>query len=210
MSLNLTQLSKLSNEFYRENKESIGDIILFGSILKGARKPNDVDILIVFKEKQDIQLAIQLRKKLEHVIKDLEVNITYKTKKGMKEPGFSARDAILFEGYSLINKSFISSDYGFESLGLFIYQTKGLKNTEKTKFYYALNGRRGSKGFLESINAIKLSDNLIFVPRENIGQTHDFFKFWNIENTYVPSLIPLGLARKSIIGKLDSITKKTN
>ena len=53
------------NAFWKENKESIIDIILFGSVMKGKEKPNDIDILLLTKGKMENDKVYQLRKKIE-------------------------------------------------------------------------------------------------------------------------------------------------
>ena len=84
-------LSKV-DKFFKDNEKEIIDIILFGSVIKGKDKPRDVDILILFSKKKDIDLAYDFRKNLERL--GLKVSITSKTYKELFEPSFMARDAI--------------------------------------------------------------------------------------------------------------------
>ena len=56
-----TKFRSRVDTFCKENKEEIIDIILFGSIVKGKEKPRDIDILLLFKEKKDIDKAYSLR-----------------------------------------------------------------------------------------------------------------------------------------------------
>lgn len=200
MNSKITQLSKISRLFYKRYKEDVNDIILFGSIMKGKQIPTDIDVLILFRKEINKEIEYDYKKQASKIFTNL--SLISKTEDSLKEAYFSAREAILFEGYSLIRKKFIACESGFDSLGIFIYQTKQLSNVEKTKFYYAINGRRGSKGILDSLNAIKLSDNIIAVPLQEIEETKDFFASWKIEYTYTPSLIPSRLAKKHIIGKV--------
>src|SRR3989344_1739284 len=53
------------NEFYNKNKDKIIDIILFGSAIKGKENPRDIDLLILFKEKKDLDLSYELKKRLK-------------------------------------------------------------------------------------------------------------------------------------------------
>jgi predicted nucleotidyltransferase len=200
MNSKITQLSKISRLFYKRYKEDVNDIILFGSIMKGKQIPTDIDVLILFRKEINKEIEYDYKKQASKIFTNL--SLISKTEDSLKEASFSAREAILFEGYSLIRKKFIAYESGFDSLGIFIYQTKQLSNVEKTKFYYAINGRRGSKGILDSLNAIKLSDNIIAVPLQEIEEAKDFFASWKIEYTYTPSLIPSRLAKKHIIGKV--------
>jgi predicted nucleotidyltransferase len=199
MNLKITQLSKLSIALYRKYKDEIKDIILFGSILRGKIEPTDIDILMVFNKKINKDIEYEFKKSTDKYFNN--ISIISKTDAGIYDESFSAREAILSEGYSLIKGQFISEKNGFSSYGLFIYQTKSLNNADKTMFYYSLNGRRGSKGVIESFDSIKISDNVLAVPLVNVEKAKDFFNQWNLEFTYIPSLIPSRLAKKHIIGK---------
>jgi len=193
-------LSKLGKEFYKKYKNQIDDIVLFGSSVRGKKKPNDVDILIIFTEKVDKEIEYEFKNKIVKIIEN--VSLISKTSKGIYDSFFDAREAILFEGYSLVSNELLSSKYGFNAYGMFIYSTKELNNSDKTRFYYAFNGRRGEKGFVDSSNAIKLSDNVLLVSLENIEEAKEFFDFNKIEFKYNPTLIPSRLAKKQIIGKV--------
>ena len=198
MKLNITKLSKQSKVFQKKYKEEIKDIILFGSSLRGKSEPEDIDILILFNKKINKEIEYEFKKQVS--IKN--ISLISKTEDALHDPSFSAREAILFEGYSLIKKHLISSQSGFDSLGMFIYYTKEFTNVKKTRFYHALNGRRGSPGVIDLLKAIKLSNNIIVVPLEKIEEAKEFFEQQNIEFKYVPSLMPARLAKKHIISKI--------
>jgi len=183
-----------------EHKSSIKDVVLFGSTIRGKLEPNDIDILMIFIKSVDKDIEYEFRKRASKIF--ASISIISKTEDNLYDESFSARDAILFEGYSLVRKRFIASLYGFDSLGLFMYQTKSMSNAAKTRFYYALNGRRGSKGVANSLAAIKISNNMIAIPLENIEAAKNFFDTWKVEYSYIPSLLPSRLAKKHIISKV--------
>jgi len=195
-----TQLAKAGRPFFKKYESQLKDIVLFGSFVRGKAKPEDIDILLVFKTKVNKDVEYELKKLFSEYAKN--ISIIPKTEKECAEPSFDARESILFEGYSLINSKFLAEDFGFASFGLFFYDTKNMTNTKKTKFYYALNGRLSKKGVIDSLNAIKLSDNVIAVPLDKIESAKEFFEYWGIGYKYVPSLIPKRLGRKGIIGRL--------
>ena len=196
----ITKLVRNSQIFCEKYKEDITDIILFGSIMRGKEKPQDIDILIIFNKNINKDIEYGYRKHVSKKYKN--ISVISKTQKNICDSSFAAREAILFEGYSLIKKEFVASRYGFISLGKFLYHTKSLSNTKKTRFYYALNGRGASQGIINLLNAIKLSDNIINVPLDKIETAKGFFEYWNIEYIYVPLLIPARLAKKHIISKV--------
>ncbi len=198
MNSNITQLCKVAKAFHEKHKDAVKDVILFGSLVRGKDRPSDIDILIIFFDKVNKDLEYELRQQCHP-----GVSVISKTSDSVCEESFSARESVLFEGYSLVRKRFIASEWGFSSLGLFVYQTRKLANTAKTRFYYALNGRSDSKGILDSLKAIKLSDNILAVPLEKIELAKAFFEYWGVDYTLVQSLIPSRLAKQHIIGRLD-------
>ena len=62
--LNDTNFNKQIKKFYKEHKNKLLDIILFGSSLRGKENPADIDILLLFKEKEDLEIAYQLKKEI--------------------------------------------------------------------------------------------------------------------------------------------------
>ncbi len=195
----ITQFNKISKTFFKENKKEIKDIVLFGSLIRGKTKPKDIDILIIFKTKINKDIEYKFRKLLSNYAQN--ISIISKTEKEYIEPSFDAREGILFEGYSIINSRFIAEDFGFTSFGLFFYDTKNMTNAKKTSFYYALNGRSSNEGVIDKLNAIKLSDNIIAVPLNNIEVAKEFFEYWGLNYKYIPSLMPKRMGKKNIIGK---------
>lgn len=185
---------KLKNKIKELVKNSdIKDIILFGSAVRGKENPKDIDILVLFKEKIDKEKEYEIRKALE---KDFsKISIISKTEKTVLEPSFDAREGLLFEGISLITDKRISEFYGFFPYGLFRYDFKNWSNLQKTKFYYALNGRGDNKGVLDVLNGIKFSDNVILLPVESIESFKKFLESWEINFKYIPILIPERLAK---------------
>lgn len=81
MSRDLLKNNKFSSSiknFYKENKNKILDILLFGSAVKGKEKPTDIDLLIIYKiEKEDSETSHDLRVLLEK--QGFIVSITSKT-----------------------------------------------------------------------------------------------------------------------------------
>lgn len=195
----ITELKKVSKAFYANHKEYVSDIILFGSFMRGKEKANDIDVLIVFDTSVSKEVEYEYRNKIAKLAKN--VSVISKTQETYLSDSFDAREGILFEGYSLIRSRFIASDFGFAGLGIFIYQTKELGNAQKTKIYYALNGRRTAEGFIHATTAIRMSDNVLAFPLDQIENAKEFFNEWKLEYMYVPVLMPQRLARKDLLEK---------
>ena len=182
-----------------KKNEEIEDIIVFGSLVRGKIKPNDIDIIVIFKNKVNKDIEYEIRKEIEKEYNN--ISIISKTKENILDEAFDARESILFEGISLLSDENLADKYGFSSLGMFKYKLTDFNSLKKTKFYHTLNGRSGKEGIVNKLDAIKISDNLIFVPIEKIEEFKEFLELWNINYTYIPTLIPKRLNKKSILEK---------
>ena len=195
MSDKLLKNIKLNSEvikFYKKNKEFLLDIILFGSYLKGKEKPNDIDLLVLYKNKKDFDKGYELKKILEK--KGYKADITNKNYPEIFDKSFKVKEAILSEGYSFINKKFISEGLGYTSLILFKYELKGFSKSNRTRFYYSLYGRkRKNKGILNDFGALKFSDTILLCPIENSERMKDYFNNWKINYIEFPIMIPTRL-----------------
>lgn len=180
-------LESESRKFFNANPEVI-DILLFGSAVKGKTKPNDLDILLVFNREKNLEKAQQLRLLLEKISK-LKISVTAKTYLELFQNNFLAREAVLIESYSLINKMSLAQNYGFSNRVMFNYQLKGKTKSERMRFYYSLYGRN-SVGMLERLKAKKYTDTIILCPVENWEKMREFLNSWNLEFKETPLLIP--------------------
>ena len=181
-------LESESKDFYLHHQKQIIDILLFGSAVKGKETPQDLDLLIIFKEKKEYQLAQELKKSIQSRTK-LNVEIILKTYEELFLENFIAREAILAESYSLLNKINFAAGFGYLTRVLFSYQLKGKTSSERTRFYYALYGR-GFKGVLENLNAQKYAETVILCPLENQMKMREFLESWKVEFKEISLLMP--------------------
>jgi len=188
---NLLKNSELINKikkFQKKNNKEILDIILFGSIVRGKKKPADIDILLIFKNQENSELTYQLTKIFEgHNLNSELTSITYQE---MFDINFLPRESILSEGYSLITDKKLSESFGFQTFIMFIYSQKGFSQTKRMKFHYALNGRNKNPGILKQMNAVKLADTVVLVPLENSEEFKSFLSLWGISFKNFNVLIP--------------------
>ena len=189
---------KLKNELNKFIKTTeIKDILVFGSLIKGKEKPNDVDILVIFKKRVIKDQEYQIKKILTRHYNN--ISIISKTKKTITEASFDARESILFEAFSLLTKKNIAEEYGFLSFGLFKYNFSNWDKLQKTKFYYALNGRGSEEGIFQQLNSIKLSDQTILIPLNKIDNFKEFLDSWKLDYKYIPIMIPKRLGKSKIL-----------
>lgn len=183
-------------EIAKKNSE-IEDIILFGSVVRGKEKPNDIDILLLFKNKINKDIEYTIRKEIEKHFKN--ISLLSKNIKTLYDSFFDAREGIFFEGISLLSGKQLCKKYGFSPLGMFKYEFKNWNKLKKTKFYYALNGRGTKKGIIEELHCIKLSDGIVLVPLPAIEKMKDFLESWEIKYIYIPILLPERLNKKEFL-----------
>ena len=178
-----------SKKTYKCHNSEILDIILFGSTVKGKEKPNDIDILLLFKEKKDQQIIYDFRKALEKKL-SLPIEVTGKTYEELLSSSFVARESFLTEGYSLVHTTSVAESLGFMPRILFIYELKGKTKSECMRFYYSLHGRN-TTGILTTLRSIKFTESSILCPIEFEENMKEFFTNWNILFREIPILLPL-------------------
>lgn len=181
-------LESKSQEFFHKHKDILIDIILFGSIVQGKKNPKDIDIITVFHRKKDLQRSYELRKVLEKA-SGAKVDMVSKTYEELFEVSFTAREALLSEGYSLINKVFLSEGLGYKNMVLFTYKLEGKTKSDRMRFYHSLHGRT-TKGMLYTLKAIKYADTVLLCPVQHRDEMRSYLESWKIEFTEVPVLLP--------------------
>ena len=177
-------LGKIAKKIAKKYFE-IEDIIIFGSYMKGKEKPNDIDVLLIFKQKINKQIELEFKK-----LTNLEIDINSTTLKELEGEGFIAKEGLYLEGKSLVTNKKISESIGFVSIAFIKYDISKIKGSERIKFYYALQGRGKEKGFLSKIGAKRYANNLIVCDYSLIEKVKPFFDYWKLDYQVIPSLIP--------------------
>lgn len=179
---------KTIETFCKNNSKEILDIIIFGSTIRGKKTPKDLDIIILYRNKEDEELSYKLKKILEK--ENVTTDITSKTYKGLFDNNFIAKEAILKEGYSIINKELLCKKLNYSSYILFKYNLNKLSKSKKISFYYSLYGRNGNKGMISKKGLIKFSESTILCPIDKSEETKEYLTQQKIEYTETPILIP--------------------
>src|SRR3989338_1224151 len=194
--LNNTKFRSKTKEFFARNKSKILDIVLFGSAVKGKNKPEDIDILIIHKDKKDFDVSYELKKSLNSL--GLNIQVIDKTYPELFKESFQAREGILAEGYSLVYEQPLSAAFGYISFILFKYELKGFNKSGRMRFYYSLYGRDNTQeGMLKKLKAIKFSNTIILCPMKSSEELKEYLNTWKLQYIEFPILIPSRL--KSIM-----------
>ena len=171
-------LASVCKKFAKGN--DVFDIVLYGSIVKGKEDAEDIDLLLIFKEKK-LNERVEISQRLKEILRKKIPNIDIKSINLVElfEKEFLARQGMLVEGLSLLHDMKISKRLGFESYALFTYKLTNLNHNEKTKFTYALIGRT-SKGMIKQLTAKPLGKGAIIVPTDKSIIFENFLQRWNI------------------------------
>ncbi len=161
-------------------KNDIIDIVLYGSSVKGKEEVRDIDILIIFKDK-NLNERTNIAQNLKEILRKKIDKIDIKTinLKEFFEKDFLARQGILIEGHSLVNNLPFAEKIGFKGYSLFTYNLKNLVHKEKTKFTYALIGRNNI-GIIKQLDGTSLGRGAFLIPIKNSLIFEKFLEKWNI------------------------------
>ena len=188
MKLELTKFSNEAKKLYSKYEDEIDDIIIYGSSMKGKDKPNDIDVLIIFSEKVNKEVEYSFRNSLKSFSEITSVNSV--TLKELRSGNFAATEGLYLEGYSLIRRKLLAEEMALLGTAIIIYDVSKIKGSDRIRFYYALNGRNGSKGFVLSVGAKRLADNVLLCKYDKIEEIKPFFEQWKIPIEILPALIP--------------------
>ncbi len=158
----------------------LADIFLFGSVMKGKRKPGDIDAVALFREKdyERIESIVYSIKKacdkqgIRPHIEPLTID------RMLSEPVFRS---ILHEGYSIREGKKVSQLMGIRPAVVFSYSLEGKTPSEKVRFSYALYGRKPGEGFAKQMGGEEMGRGALLVPVEKSEQAKEFFGTWSVK-----------------------------
>lgn len=162
-----SELESTAKKFARKNLD-IADIIVYGSIVRGKEDARDIDVAIVLaaktKEDRKLSLAQELKESIEKNFPSMQIDVKATDFADLCDASFLARQGIIAEGYSLLKKQYVAQYFGFRTFVLIKYSLKDLTYSQKKMLYYALKGRRGNKGMLDSWGGELISREVLRVP----------------------------------------------
>ncbi|MEA3515420.1 MAG: nucleotidyltransferase domain-containing protein [Nanoarchaeota archaeon] len=179
---NLLQSPKLISIFRKFKNREIFDILVYGSIVRGKQRVNDIDIAVILRKKipldNKLKMAASLRNKLRFLNIELDVKVIDFA--DLQDIAFVARESIISEGYSILNKSFLHKLFGFNAYVIFYYKLDNLSPSKKKMFYYVLKGRRGEKGILEE-KGTQVGNCILKIKLQHSEEFKEILEYHNIE-----------------------------
>jgi len=164
----LTELKKcLKNEL---NDPEIFDIVIYGSVVKGESRPNDLDLVVIFRSgtlKERLNKVQQIKSKLKF---PLRIDLKGILWEELFQEEFFARSGIFGEGISIATGQSFARRIGFSNSVQFIYELKDKSHSDKVKFNYVLSGRKNA-GMIKKLGGKRLTSGVVEIPVEH---SHDF------------------------------------
>ena len=172
------QIMKLKQILKKHLKNNITYILLIGSSIKNKSEPNDIDLIVLFKEKY----LKQVEENLFEIREDLDflksVHIEPLFVDSMFEESIFLTS--LHEGFSVKYWKSIIDVLGLKSYVIFMYNLENLSKLDKVRFAQALYGRK-KDGILFQEKGVSLGFGsfMVDVKREEIFK--EFFSKWKVK-----------------------------
>ncbi|MCD6559933.1 MAG: nucleotidyltransferase domain-containing protein [Palaeococcus sp.] len=183
------RLSEIAREFASENP-NVWDILLYGSVMKGKEKPNDVDIAVIAREGNPFEVSFEFKRLLEERgLSPDEVDVKGFLLDELFDENNLVSFALLVEGYSLLNGKFLHERLNAKGYFLFRFSYSSLSQSQKMRFLYAYRGRNGSPGLLKQTNAMELAPGVVLVPVGSVYKFKEFLSLWRLSYELAPVLI---------------------
>jgi predicted nucleotidyltransferase len=167
--MNSKTLSQIKNKLKTllKNKEIL-DIILFGSVVKGKSKPNDLDIALI------------TDKEITQKIKDFHTSLISPREIFSKNPP-SIINTLLREGYSLKHNKPLAETLKFNNKILFTYTLTNLSPSSKVKAVNILKGKGKDIGLVIEQGGEWLVNQAFLSPIESSNIFEKLFTNFNIK-----------------------------
>jgi len=173
-------MKKLTMLLKKHLKNNVADIFIIGSYLKDKLEPRDIDILILFKEKNMREVEEVLYRIKEDIgIKDTHIEPLFYDSFLLE--GISL--TILHEGFSIRHNKSVSEILKLRAYSLFSYKLENLSIVEKVRFAQALYGRN-KDGLIYIEKGIVLGQGSFMIPVEKEEIFKELMKEWKIKYDY--------------------------
>ena len=163
-----------------KKESTLIDAFLLGSALKGKEKPNDIDIITLFRDK-NLEKIEDINYKAKKLGDKLDLNLHIEpiiVDNLYEEPVYIS---LLHEGFSIRKMKYLHDMLNFKSYLLIKYNLMNKNKSDKVRFSYALYGRKNGQGVLKGLKGMESGRGSILVPVEKQHEAKEFFRLWNVE-----------------------------
>lgn len=153
------------------------DIFIIGSALKEKFKPNDLDMIILFRSADYGKIEDSIYK-IKHSLNIEKIHIEPLIIDDFFKKSISS--AILHEGMSIKNNKPVSEALGYNPYSLFIFTLENLDNVKKVRFAQTLYGRKND-GLLIKENGKSLGRGAFIIPISKEELFTEIMKKFNVK-----------------------------
>ena len=149
-------------------RKEVLDIVQYGSSVIEDKKPNDIDIAIIYSKlniKEQLEEGQKIKKQIAKKT-DLPVHVNNFDLEKFFSSGNFAREDILFNGKSLIYSNDFAKRFNLIPKLKIKYNLSSLEKKEKVKFNYLLNGKKDNYGLIRKYGGKIVSPGIIEIPPE--------------------------------------------
>jgi predicted nucleotidyltransferase len=148
---------------------NVFDIVQFGSSTLDDSNPSDIDIAVIY---QKIPLKTQLNesqliKKQLKLLTNLDIHIKSYDLYTLLDPSNFAKQGILFNGISLLDKKPLANKFELYPFLYIEYDLSNLLKKDKVRFHYMLKGKGKFKGLLQKNKGELVKPGLIKINPQN-------------------------------------------
>ncbi len=162
----------------RTRDKTIFDIVVYGSLVKGKRRPADIDIAVIFRTGR-LRERLAKVQDIKKVIKEERIDVKGILLEELFQETFFARSGIFLEGISIFDGRPFAQRIDFAGSSLFSYTMRDKTHSEKVKFNYVLSGRKGA-GIVELLEGKHLAPGTIQVPMRQADEFEEVLRKHNI------------------------------
>ena len=183
-SISIKNLKEIVEEFIGQHSE-VFDVILYGLTVLGKEKPNDLDLMILTREKLPAlklrNLILELKEKLSRIFPRKRLDIRAMSLGELFDPNNLASLGITVEGYSLMKEKPLAELTNGKAYALFRFTLESLERKDRVRFQYALKGRDMRSGLLKELNGEQWGAWVVVVPIHHTYRFKEFLELWNVK-----------------------------
>jgi len=179
-----SSLQETVREFV-ENHNEVFDVVLYGSTVLGKENPNDLDLMILTREKLSAlelrNLILKLKKGLSGTVPRGKLDVRAMSLEELFDPNNLASSGVIIEGFSLMKDKPMAELMNGKAYTLFRFTLEGLPRKDRVRFQYALKGRDMKSGLLKELNGEQWGAWVVAVPIQHTYRFRDFLELWGVK-----------------------------
>ncbi len=176
-------LGEAARKFAEKHRE-VFDVVLYGSTVIGKPSPNDIDVMILTRERlhpaEVRNLVLEFKAELKGLLARERLDVRVMGLEDLFDPNNLASLGVVIEGLSLTRGKPLAELMNGEAHTLFRFTLRRMERKDRVRFQYALRGRDGKGGILKELDALQLGAWVVLVPLKNTYRFKEFLDLWGV------------------------------